>query len=237
MDKYTEKTAKDNQDLIAFWDEVFSYKEDTGEKAPDPEGWKQAAPSGKLFMAASSLGLKEKVLDYGCGSGWAGIIAAKEGCRDVTAVDAAKGAIEKAKQNAKLYEVDRSVRAFCIETDWLQSVPAETYDGLICSNVLDVIPPETAKGIIREFARICRKDASVIIGLNYYLSPERAKEKGIELEDGCRVYMNGILRLVSRTDEEWAGLFAPWFKVEKLEHFAWPGEKMETRRLFYLNKQ
>ena len=46
--------------------------------------------------------------------------------------------------------------------------------------------------------------------------------------------MDGVLRLVSRTDEEWARLFSPLFEVESLEHFAWPGEKEERRRLFRL---
>jgi hypothetical protein len=41
-------------------------------------------------------------------------------------------------------------------------------------------------------------------------------------------YMDGVLRIVSRTDEEWARLFSPLFEVESLEHFAWPGENEET---------
>ncbi len=76
----------------------------------------------------------------------------------------------------------------------------------------------------------------MIIGLNYRLSPEAAARRGITLTDGNRLYMDGVLRLVSRTDEEWARIFAPWFRVERLDHFAWPGEKAETRRLFFLRK-
>ncbi len=120
---------------------------------------------------------------------------------------------------------------------WLKNVPSETYDGIFCSNVLDVIPPETAKEIIRETVRILKRDGNLIVGLSDYLSPEAAAERGMELTGGIRLYMDGILRLISRTDEEWAECFSPWYTVETLTHFAWPGGKKEARRLFRLRKR
>ena len=230
---------QDNKTLKAFWDKAFTLsEEDKAEEGKSgPEGWKEQAPSQKLFDAARSLGQKKKVLDYGCGSAWAGIIAAKSGCTDVTAVDVVPGAVTAAEFYASLYGAAENMQIACVAPDWLSSVPPETYDGLFCSNVLDVVPPETAEDIIRETARIATPDASVIIGLNYWLSPERAAERGIELIGGNRLYVDGVLRLVSRTDEEWERIFSPWYAVEKLEHFAWPGEAKETRRLFYLRKK
>ena len=64
-------------------------------------------------------------------------------------------------------------------------------------------------------------NASVIIGMNYYLSPEQAVERGTELQDGNCVYVNLVLRLVSFSDEEWTAIFSPYFTVEELDHFAW----------------
>ena len=49
--------------------------------------------------------------------------------------------------------------------------------------------------------------------------------------------MNGVLRLTSLSDEEWKDLFAPYFNVESLTYFSWPGEEKETRRLFVLKKK
>ena len=129
------------------------------------------------------------------------------------------------------------MHAQCIGADWLQGVPDGAYDGVFCSNVLDVVPPETAEGILKELARTAAGDASVIIGLNFWLDPEKAKARGQELVNGNMLYVDGVLRLVTRTDEEWEGIFAPYFTVEKLEHFAWPGEPAETRRLFFLRKK
>ncbi len=232
-------TTKDNQALIDFWDKAFTLSEEQQAEARKQAvgDWKELAPSEKLFKAACSLGQKKKVLDYGCGDAWAAIIAAKNGCTDVTAVDAAPGAVQAARFYTEVCGVEEHVRTVCGSADWLEGIASNTFDGLICSNVLDVIPPETTETILRESARIVTRDACVIIGLNYYLSPEAAAARGMELTDGNRLYIDGILRLVSRTDEDWTQMFSPWYTVERLEHFAWQGEDKETRRLFWLRKK
>lgn len=233
-----EQMYRDNQALIAFWDQALTMSEEdrTAAREADPEEWKELAPSEKLFRAAEMLGRRKKVLDYGCGNAWASVIAAKSGCEDVTAADPAAGAIDSAGFFADLFGVSDRVHAVCVPGDWLKNVPSGTFDGFLSSNVLDTVPPETATEILREAARTVTDDADVIIGLNFYLSPEKAAEKGMTLADGCRVYLDGVLRLVSHTDAEWAELFSPYFTVERLEHFAWPGEPTETRRLFFLRK-
>ncbi len=227
-----EDVERDNRTLIDFWDHALALTE--AQQAGD---WRDLAPSEKLFQAARSLSRRKKVLDYGCGTAWAAIIAAKSGCADVTAVDAAPGAVQAARLCAAGYGVADRIRFDCAVPGWLRYVPSGMYDGWFCSNVLDVIPPETAEEIIRESARVTVRDSSVIIGLNYYLSPEAAAARGLALADGRRLYVDGVLRLVSRTDEEWTQVFSPWYTVERLEHFAWPGETVESRRLFWLRKR
>ena len=230
---------QDEKTLIDFWNQAFAMSEEEKEQA-SKEGagdWKELAPSEKLFRAAALLGEKKKVLDYGCGSGWASVVAAKSGCADVTAVDPAPHAAEAAAFTAKLCGVEESVHVLAVGKNWLGSVADETYDGFICSNVLDVVPPKTAEVIIREMSRVVTRDAEIVIGLNYYLSPEAASKRGMELKDGRLLYVDGVLRLVSFTDGEWETMFSPYFDVKSLEHFAWPGEALETRRLFRLAKK
>ncbi len=170
-----EDIERDNRTLIDFWDHAFALSEEQKAQIPNQqEDWRELAPSEKLLQAVLSLGGREKVLDYGCGSAWAAIIAAKGGCPDVTAVDAAPAAVCAAKLSAARYGVSNQIRFACADADWLQSVPSETYDGIFCSNVLDVIPPETAETILRETARTLKRGGSMIVGLNYYLSPEAA---------------------------------------------------------------
>lgn len=231
------KNDQINKTLIDFWDKALEPSEEDKKQEISQDDWKELAPSQKLFDAAKSLGTCKKLLDYGCGSAWASIIAAKSGCDDVTAVDVAPGAVHAADFYADLFGVKDKVHASCVDPSWLSAVKDGTYDGFICSNVLDVVPTETAKEIIRNLARVITPSSRAVVGLNFYLSPETAASKGIELENGNMRYVDGVLRLVSRTDEEWSSLFSTFFSVEKLEHFAWPGEKTETRRLFHLRKE
>ena len=233
------KTTLDNQALLAFWNQTFLIPEEEKEAARREGigGLEELAPSKKLFDAVCNLGSRKKVLDYGCGNGWAAVIAAKSGCPDVTAADLAPNAVDAAKFLSELLEVTDRVHTICINEQWLKNVPSDSYDGLFCSNVLDVVPPETAEEILREIARVATEDAEVVISLNEYLAPETAAEKGEELTADRALYIDGVLRLVSRSDEEWAAFFAPFFHVEGPEYFAWPGETEEKRRIFRLHKR
>lgn len=231
--------TQDNRTLIEFWDQAIAISEEEKEAVSEmsADDWKEMAPSEKLCEAAVSLGSRKKVLDYGCGNAWAGIIASKSGCPDVTAVDVSKGPVESARFYSEKFGAVEGFKASCVGTDWLGSLEDKTFDGIICSNVLDVIPTETAKEIIREFARIATDDASVIIGMNFYLTPGECADKGMELVDGNKLYMNDVLRLVFHSDEEWTQIFSSEFVVERLDHFAWSGEEKERRRLFVLRKK
>ncbi len=237
-------TNDDYKKLVEHWNNVFQLTEEekAEEEQENPESlseedMKQMAPSPKLFDAAASLKDCKNVLDYGCGNGWAGLIAAKSGCPEVTCADPAENAVEMVKLYANMFGLGDRVKCICIDDKWISEVAADSYEGLICSNVLDVIPPEMAEDILCNAARIMKKGGKAVIGMNNYLDPAVAKERGLDLRNGNMLYVDGILRLVSRTDEEWSEILGKRFEIEKLEHFAWPGEAKETRRLFYLAKK
>ncbi len=223
-----------------FWNTAFLMDEAAKQQAEtcfDENGWKNRAPSEKLLRAAESLGRCGSVLDYGCGSGWGAVIAAKSGCHCVTAVDVSANAAESAEFYAKLYGVNEYITTQRVSDTWLDEVSAESYDGIFCSNVLDVIPESVSERIVANFARIARKNAQVIIGMNYYMEPKENPERHMAVKNNNHVFVNDILRLVCRTDEEWTEIFSRYFAVDRLEHFAWPGEETERRRLFFLRKK
>lgn len=230
--------VKENENLISFWDSVYTMSDEDKEEAlkGDPDGWKNDAPCEKLYNAASTLGRCKKMLDYGCGDAWGSVIAAKNGCPDVTAVDVSEHIAEVAGLSVKLYGVEEQVKTACVSTDYLHTVPDETFDGIFCSNVLDVVPPKTAKDIVEQMARITTEGAEVVIGMNYYISREDAAGKGMEIDENGLMHVDGVLRLVPKTDEEWTEIFSKYFTVKKLDYFAWPGEPNERRRLFFLIK-
>lgn len=228
-----------NENLISFWNSAYEMSDEEKKEAlkVDPESWKTDVTSQKLFDAANSLSSCKKVLDYGCGDAWGSVIAAKGGCPDITAVDVAKNIAEAAALSVKVYGVENQVKTACVPTDYLHTVEENTFDGIFCSNVLDVLPPKTTDDIIEQMARVAMDGAKVVIGMNYHISREDAAKMGEELDEEGLMYVNGVLRLVPRTDEEWSDIFSKFFTVDKIEHFAWPGETKERRRIFYLIKK
>ena len=233
-----ETSQKEYRNLVDLWNRSFCMTDEDetpsgGEPLPE-DAWKGLAPSEKLLMAAQSLKDCQNALDYGSGSGWGGIIIARSGCPRVTCADPAPNARDMAAYYAKLFGVDGRVHPVCISETWLSETPGGTYDGFFCSNVLDVVPPEMAEDILRHAARVVTAGGRAVVGLNFYMTPEAAEKRGVVFQDGNRLYMDGVLRLVNRTDGEWTELLGRYFRVDRLEHFAWPGEEKETRRLFYL---
>ncbi len=226
-------------DALKFWDAAFELNDEDKEqviKEIDADiSWKGLASSEKLrdVMLEHLLGCK-KVLDYGCGEGWAGITLSKAGCNDVTCVDVVENAIKFANFLSIAYGVTSNYKAKYVSTDWISKEEENSYDGIFCSNVIDVLPADVAEDIIRNISRIATKDAKIIISMNYYLEPVSRPDKNIEVKNGNEIYLNGILRVVSRTDEEWAEILSDYFEVEKIEYFAWPGETVEKRRIFIL---
>ncbi len=226
--------------LVDHWNNVFKMTDEDREAGENEvygeEDLKEMAPSEKLLIAAKSLGNCEKVLDYGCGNGWAGLIAAKSGCEAVTCADPAENAVEAVNVYARMFGVEDRIKTVCIDETWIGRVQDEAYDGFFCSNVLDVVPEEMAEDILKNAARILKKGGHAVIGMNNYLDPAVAKERGLALRNGNQLYVDEVLRLVSRSDEEWSAILGKYFTIERLEHFSWPGETKEGRRLFYLSK-
>ena len=230
---------KINEDLIKFWDTALTISDEDKEEAfkyTDLD-YKELAPSTKLLNAVSNFKDCENVLDYGCGTAWGAIVAIKSGAKRVDAVDLGENIIESAKFYAKLYNAEEGFNAFKVDENWLETVESNKYDGIVCSNVLDVVTDDISESIIKELSRILKSGSKAVIGLNFYMSPEKAKERGMDLVDGNKLFVNDVLRLFSLSDEEWAKKFSKYFNVLSLDYFAWEGEPKETRRLFVLEKK
>ena len=88
-------------EALKFWNQAFDLDEEAKEqyrKELNPENYKELASSEKLAnVLVEELAGKKRVLDYGCGEGWAGILLNKSGCKDVTSVDVVENAIKLAE--------------------------------------------------------------------------------------------------------------------------------------------
>ncbi|MBQ3644270.1 MAG: class I SAM-dependent methyltransferase [Candidatus Riflebacteria bacterium] len=226
----------DYKNSLDFWNSAYK-KESQDNSFENNQNWKELAPSEKFIKALSIFSNCEKVLDYGCGNGWGSIIMANLGCKHITAVDLVKNAINSTLSNIKFYNSEKSIEASLINAEWLQKEETNKYDGFFCSNVIDVVPEEIANNILKEAARVVKPNSNLIISLNFYLDTNKPSSRPYELKNNNYIYREGILRMVTRTDQEWNSIFSEYFNVEKLVHFSWPGEPIETRRLFYLKNR
>ena len=97
------------KESVEFWDSAYVITEEEKEEAlkegVSEDDWKGLAPSPTILKFVELISDCEKFLDYGCGYGWASIAAAKSGCKDVTAVEVVKNAVDLTKFYAKLYGV------------------------------------------------------------------------------------------------------------------------------------
>ena len=229
---------KVNEELVSFWNNAIKMDDSQKQEIEKSEfECIELAPSEKLCKAIETYKYAKHMLDYGCGNGWASIIGAKSGIEKVTSVDMGDAIIDSCKFLSHKFKVDGKIDAFKIDEDWLKKEEDEKYDFVFCSNVLDVVPEDTSNMIIKELSRVLKRKGNCIIGLNFYMSKDMAKERNIELVGGRELYVNNVLRLVSFSDEEWKEKLEKYFEVSELRHFAWPGEKEERRRLFILKKR
>lgn len=229
-------------EALEFWNKNFALTEevraDCREKAIPGSDGKNLAYSDELAgLICAELAGRQRVLDYGCGRGWAGICLALAGCKDVTCADVSENAVEAVRYLRQLLGMDKGFRALHIAQDWLAGEPADSFDGITSTNVLDVIPESVSREIIREMARVVTPEGKVVIAMNYYMEPVDNPEKNIVIRNGNHVYMNGILRMVTFTDDEWTEIFSEYFNVEKLTHYAWNGEERKRRRFFVLGRK
>ena len=231
--------SKVYKDLVKFWENAFNISEDDKNEILNEmkeDDYKSLAPSFKLIRAVEELHDLNNVLDYGCGSGWASIICAKNNSF-VTSVDVTESSLELLKLYSNVFNVNDKINIIKIDSSWLKGENDNKYDGIISSNVLDVLPKRMSEEIVKELYRILKNDSYLIVGLNYYIEPNKAREAKMYINDDNELYIDGVLRLLDKSDDEWIELFSKYFNIEKLEYFAWEGEDNERRRLFYLRKK
>ena len=227
----------DYKNLVDFWNQTFLLTEDSKKEIfadinPDTD-YKELSPSIKQLEALEGFSKCHNVLDYGAGTGWASIMMAKAGAKKVVATDVAKNSIEMINQYKKAFKVEDKIESIHIDENWLKNQIEGGYDGFFSSNVIDVVPLDMAKEIIKASRKVVKENARVVYSLNFYIDPKLMEARGATI-NGPHVYLNSVLRLTSLKDEEWIDIFKEYYEVESLIYYAWPGEEKETRRLFVL---
>jgi len=229
---------EDYNNLKRFWDFSFRMNEETKKEILEYDmKYNELAPAIEHVDLIKKINKDAKMLDYGCGIGWASIIAAKEEIKNITAVDVSENSINLAKVYAQKFGCLDNIDFKAIDEDWLAKEKDKTYDFILTSNVLDVIFDEITFDILDNFSRILKDDGTLVVSLNYYVNPNDEKSKTMDIRDNKYVYFDNVLRLNSHSDQEWIDIFSKHFKLIELKYFSWAGEEKKTRRLFILKKK
>lgn len=232
-----EQMKKDYENAMEFWNKALtSAPEDYEGEVDIANDWKQIGSESLLQLLCDEGKDWNNILDYGCGSGWASVVFAKNGAVNVLGVDVVPNAIESAGYYVKTFQETEHIKLKTVSTNWLKEQSENQFEHALSMNVLDVVPDEVAKDIICDLSKVCKKGATLLIGMNPCFEGEELTKDGCTYKDHY-LFVNDILRVNNHTDEEWSKLFSAYFKVERVEHFKWDGEPKERRRLFYLSNK
>lgn len=178
----------------------------------------------------------KRVLDFGCGTGDILFQYAQynKDCRGV-GIDPAEKGIAFAKETAKLSGY-RNLHFFEGDGSFLDTFEPERFDGVILSNVLDIMPESIGYDTVKRLNRVLKDGGYWFIKLNPFYSPKELKNMEYE-EVGPHMYgENGSLRLNQAPTPYWMDIFRHIGTLERYVEFPYdwqPG----MNRVFLIRKQ
>jgi len=194
---------KINTDLQVFWDAFFQqYQAQKIEKS-------QAKVEHDLDLYIKEVGDRcAHILDLGCGSGYAILTASLLGEKMKTglAVDPSKVAIETLEKTLELSNIE-GIKTMVGTHEDLGQYQDQSFDGLLCSNVLDVVPLETSNAMIKEMDRLLRPGGLLMLKLNFLLTEDIIKRTNAEEIAPNTYTINGVLRSYNLSTEDWIARF------------------------------
>jgi len=110
--------------------------------------------------------LTGKILDFGCGSGHIDIVLAKKGLT-IYGIDISPTAIEIANYYRDRLKQSVKNRVHFMLTNISAFHPNFKLDSCLMTDVLEHLPLETAKNIVRELRRLLVEDAPIFISVPY----------------------------------------------------------------------
>ncbi|MFA6755836.1 MAG: class I SAM-dependent methyltransferase, partial [Bacilli bacterium] len=160
-----------------------------------------------------------RVLEIGCADGYSLMytnLYGKKVCFCL-GIDTSINAINLAKETIKLSKLE-NINFELSSNASLDLINDNSFDGIICSNVLDVLPIEVAKGIIINIDRILCPNGYLFLKFNYYVSEElKSRIKGmVNMGENC-YSLNGVLRLHNEPIEYWKKLFKDYKVIKETE--------------------
>lgn len=177
-----------------------------------------------------------RVLDFGCGTGdlifqYIQNFPDKKG----VGIDEAEAGIAFAKETAELSQY-RRLHFFTGSSEMLGDFEDGEFDGIILSNVLDVMPEQVDEKVLQRLKRVLSPGGYWFIKLNPYYTEQELKDFDYKKENAHLYEEDGILRLHQETTGHWKKLLENYGTIERYMEFQYPWQK-GLNRLFLLKKQ
>lgn len=202
-----------NDKLINFWNTAFEKVEPMNLKAEDFD------PSIDFNRLLKQIGDEcQDVLDIGCGWGY-GLFAAKllgSKMNYGLGIDPSENAVNVIEETCYLSDI-HGIDAKAGTHDILSIYDDQSFDGIICSNTLDVVPSETSDEIIFEIKRLLKPNGWLLLKFNFILDDALIERIGMKEIDKNTYAVNGVLRGVNHSTEEWLSKFAGFSVIEQAE--------------------
>lgn len=189
--------------IASFWDTAFK------EGEPSPLKKEDFQPSQKLNQDILLYGKQaKKALDFGSGVDLLFLEAALEGATfEGLNLDLSPAATKLYQGYIDLSKVT-NVRCQKGGLEALSSYPDGSFDLVVISNVIDVLPADEAERILQSVKRLLAPKGVFLLKTNFYINDEMAHKRGMNLSDG-KLYVDGVLRAVNRTNESWIAQCEP----------------------------
>ncbi len=177
-----------------------------------------------------------RVLDFGCGTGdiifqYMQNFPEKRG----VGIDEAENGITFARETAKLSHYNR-LHFFTGNSEMLDDFEDGEFDGIILSNVLDVMPEQVDKIVLKRLDRVLAPEGYWFIKLNPYYTPKEILDLDYKKKMPHLYEEDGILRLHQETTDYWKQIFETYGSIERYMEFVYPWQK-DLNRLFLVKKE
>ncbi|RJX26724.1 MAG: class I SAM-dependent methyltransferase [Acholeplasma sp.] len=189
--------------LIEFWNQYFK------EIEPIKLNKDEVKIESKLDEELKFIGdHTTRVLDIGCGLGTCLMTAKLLGQKMIEGIgiDPSEHAINFANETVKRSFIS-GLTFFQGDHHLLESYPDHAFDGIVCSNTLDVIPTDISEIIIKEIYRLLAPGGYFLLKLNFHLDQAMIEKLKMESIGHDMYQINGVLRAVNRSTEVWIQQF------------------------------
>ncbi len=176
-----------------------------------------------------------RVLDFGCGTGDLSFQCLQyHPEHQITGVDKAEMGIAFANETAAL-SAYQNARFFIGGEEFLEQFQKGEFDGIILSNVLDVMPKDVSGETVHKLDRLMMDGGYWFIKMNPYYSKEELASFGYEKKGGNLYEEEGVLHLRQSTTDYWKKQFSKLGKIKLYLEFQYPWQE-GLNRLFVIEK-